>query len=223
MIIDEYINGLTLPASFNTGIIADYKWENNCNDSSGNGYNATPGGAMTYTELDNAVFTYAINPTNTGYGVGFPAQVKITENITYLFFLKPAEIAYAFIIGNIASPHGIYLRLGDTLPQKTFGFRCTNTAENSIAINNNDINIWYPVIISIDTTNGLMSVAVSQRFFSVVIPKTSIVYGDTAGRDLWRSNASQQTQLGRFKIYNKAFSLKDIESAARYYTNLLRG
>lgn len=219
MIIDEYINGLTLPDSFNTGIIADYLWENNLNDSSGNNYHATNVGTVGYESVNNIYTGYAVYPVGES-GITLPTEVKLTTNTTIMFpvLMNPLETGSLYAMGGSASGFNISKLINPSRIASRLYLDSGSTGYIHTAAYNS-ITEYCLVLASVDFTTGFYSINFNNSIKQVKIPTDSSIVWGTATRNLFGTNNMTNYKIGRLRIWNKAFQMNELEQIARYFYN----
>lgn len=111
-------------ADINGGLQAWYAFNGNTNDGSGNGYNGTAYGAtLTYDRFGNANRAYYFDGSGDYIGLGNPAGLSFTGQITVAAWIRPDVIKGAGINRNIVA-HGY----GGS-PTKEVYFRIANDGQ----------------------------------------------------------------------------------------------
>lgn len=239
MLIDNLRNGLTIP-DLSANLIAQYDWDNNANDSSGNGYDLSKygGGSILYTAGKSKFGSGYMVHTN-DFGTYFINQsFKVFSSVTVILSIRnnnPKKSISSLSIGHYfaqADGQGALLfgthNIGSQRVLITRRIGGSNTLffiRNGVALHNGD-DIEFSVIASINVELGIAMCAHDNvcRYFA----NDSNYYSALNNMPylFFLSNGSShmypEQYIGQASIYDRGLTPAELEQLANYRTAILR-
>ena len=200
-------------------LLAEYTFDGNANDSSGNGYNGTVDGAtLTNDRSENTDSAYIFDGVNDKVEIsGNQALGQLTGDATVSFWTKISANNFDGgehrIIDKDSGDYWIFMIQNNTLRLKVADVGNSTENFNILTSDEVDSNAWYNIVSTKNGTNFSVYANGSliesrDTTISNVLPAIDLVFGYSA---FWNSQYFEG-EIDDVLIYDKALSQNEIQS-----------